>query len=525
MEKKEILNFCIERKILLDNDLLNIFSEINNLEAIKFVIDNLKGIANTKFITKEIINSNREKLIKLFSNNYFGDENFINELTFKLGLNLEISAKSTRLEKGEKENSASEVKVLSPYSCFGKNFGVKDFVSHFRGRFNDIKNILLENKALENPVSINKLNDAKNNVSIIGMVYDKKLTKNKNIILEAEDLTGKIKLIINFNKKELYEKAENISLDSVLGFKCTGNKEFLFVNDIIFPEANLSLKKKSPYEEYALFIGDLHYGSKNFLKNDFLKFLDYLNDTNDSEVGKIKYLFIVGDLVTGIGNYPDQERDLEINDLEKQYQGLAKILSKIRKDIKIIISPGNHDGVRLMEPQPLLDEKYAWPLYELENVIMVNNPSYLNIGSDLIFPGFDVLVYHGFSFPFYANNISKLIQTRSMNSPEKIMEYLLMNRHLAPTHTSVQYYPCEKDNHVIRKIPDIFVSAHTHKSGINYYNNILLISISTWESMTPYQEKFGNEPDHCKVPMVNLKTRAIKILDFENSGRNNEDRD
>jgi len=33
--------------------------------------------------------------------------------------------------------------------------------------------------------------------------------------------------------------------------------------------------------------------------------------------------------------------------------------------------------------------------------------------------------------------------------------------------------------------------------------------------MTPYQEKFGNEPDHCKVPMFNLKTREVKLLDFE----------
>ena len=38
--------------------------------------------------------------------------------------------------------------------------------------------------------------------------------------------------------------------------------------------------------------------------------------------------------------------------------------------------------------------------------------------------------------------------------------------------------------------------------------------------MTPYQEKFGNEPDHCKVPMLNLKTRAIKLLDFEEKEEN-----
>ena len=55
-----------------------------------------------------------------------------------------------------------------------------------------------------------------------------------------------------------------------------------------------------------------------------------------------------------------------------------------------------------------------------------------------------------------------------------------------------------------------------------YYNNILLVSTSCWEAMTPYQEKFGNMPDHCKVPLINLKTRAIKILDFEEKENKNE---
>ena len=104
---------------------------------------------------------------------------------------------------------------------------------------------------------------------------------------------------------------------------------------------------------------------------------------------------------------------------------------------------------------------------------------------------------------------------KSMNEPEKIMKYLLKNRHLAPTHASTQYFPLEKDGLLIRKAPDIFVSGHTHKSGVVHYNNVLIISSSSWEGMTPYQEKFGNKPDHCKVPMFNLKTRAIKILDFE----------
>ena len=151
----------------------------------------------------------------------------------------------------------------------------------------------------------------------------------------------------------------------------------------------------------------------------------------------------------------------------------------------------------------------------MENVFITSNPCYVNIGEKEDFSGFLVLTYHGFSYPFYANSIPSLIKKRAMNCPEEIMKYLLKNRHLAPTHASTQYFPSEEDGLLIKEIPDIFVSAHTHKCGVTYYNNILVISTSCWEEMTPYQEKFGNIPDHCKVPIFNLKTRKVKILDFE----------
>jgi DNA polymerase II small subunit len=300
-----------------------------------------------------------------------------------------------------------------------------------------------------------------------------------------------------------------------LGFKGSGNREILFVNEVVFPEATLPERKMAEVEEYALFLGDLHFGSKRFLEESFLKFIDYLNKNNSPEVKKIKYLFIIGDLVTGVGNYPNQEKDLKIVDLEEQFSKAAELLGKIRKDIKIIICSGNHEGVRLMEPQPMFNERYAWALYNLKNVMLTGNPSEINIGKTKTFSGFNVLMYHGFSYPFYANTVNHLMLDRAMNAPEKIMSFLLKHRHLAPTHSSVQYFPAEKDAHLIRNIPDIFISAHTHKSAVTYYNNILVLSSSSWESLTPYAEKFGNEPDFCKVPMFNLKTRAVKILDFE----------
>jgi len=523
MDTKEILKFCMENGLLLDKDVLGLFQEVGDVESIKLIINKMKGHTHQKIITKTLFEENKEKVNKFFLELPKENQKSLEVLKIKLGLSIEISrekeiVKETKDgESGLNNFEVGKVKVLTDPSPVGKKFEVLDFVHYFRARFNELKKILEQHSKLDNLVSIGKFSGNRQGVSIIGLVSSKRVTKNNNILLGVEDFTGKINVLINNNKPELHKIAEDITLDSVLGFRGSGSKEIFFVNEVVFPEAFLHERKRSPVEEYALFTGDLHFGSKRFLKEGFNKFLDYLggNVPNTPEVEKIKYLFLGGDVVTGVGNYPNQEKDLEIKDIEEQFLALSELLKKIKRGINIIISPGNHDGVRLMEPQPFFDEKYAWPLYDLKNVILTTNPATVNIGAKNNFSGFDVLNYHGFSFPYYANNIPSLAKTNSMNSPEKIMEYLLKNRHLAPTHGSVQYYPSKKDFHLIKGVPDVFFACHTHKSAVSYFNNVLVISSSCWEALTPYQEKFGNTPDHCKVPMLNLKTRAVKILDFE----------
>ncbi len=517
MNTQEILRFCLEKGLLLDKEVLNLFSETENIESVKLIIEKIKNYTQSRIITKNLFDEHKEQVYKVFSTLPEERQKELETLKIKLGLSIEISKETEKSRKLEPKFSVNGVKIVSKIPDFTKKLEIEDFVNYFKNRINEMKVFLQDHPKLTNLISINKILGNKQGVSIIGIVSDKRITKNKNILLEVEDLTGKIKVLVNQNKPELYKEGMEITLDSVLGFVGSGNEEIFFVNDIIFPDSYLSERKKSPVEEYALFIGDIHFGSKLFLKKNFLKLIDYLNGKfpNTPESLKVKYLFIVGDLIAGVGNYPTQERDLEIKDIEEQFMGFAELLKKIRKDIKIIISPGNHDGVRLMEPQPLLEEKYAWALYDLDNVILTKNPSCVNIGAMENFGGFNVLTYHGFSFSFYANTIPSLITNDALNSPDKIMAYLLKNRHLAPTHASVQYFPHEKDYLIIKKIPDIFVSGHTHKSAISYYNNILMISISSWEAKTEYQEKMGNEPDFCKIPMFNLKTRQVKILDFE----------
>jgi len=527
---KEILNFCVEKGFLVDSDLLDIFSDTQDIDSVKLIIEKVKTYTHQNVLTKTLFERNKEQVNKFFLDLPEENKKNLERLRIKLGLSIEISKEESdsalysKIEESSKEysnknNFEKNINILSYIPKNNNKIEVKDFVSHFRKRFDDLKEILQERFELDNLLSIDKISGSRQGISIIGMVYNKSLTKNKNILLEVEDLTGRVKILVSKSKEDLYKIAEEICLDSVLGFRCSGNNEVLFANGIFFPDSKIPERKKSSLEEYVLFIGDLHFGSKLFLREGFLKFIEYLNcgvEGNErEEIKKIKYLFITGDLVTGVGNYPGQEKDLEIIDLEEQFIELAKLLEKIPEHIKIIISPGNHDGVRIMEPQPVFDVKYSWPLHQLKNVIITENPCLLNIGAQEDFIGFDILTYHGFSYPYYAGNIPELIKKKAMNSPEEIMKYLLKQRHLAPTHGSTQYYPYKEDLLMIKNAPDIFVSGHTHKCGVSYYNNILIISTSCWEAMTPYQEKFGNEPDHCKVPMLNLKTRAVKILDFE----------
>ena len=152
----------------------------------------------------------------------------------------------------------------------------------------------------------------------------------------------------------------------------------------------------------------------------------------------------------------------------------------------------------------------------MENVIMINNPGNVNIHASENFDGFNILLYHGYSFDYYVANVDSIRNGGGYDRADLIMKLLLQKRHLAPSHSSSLYIPYRnEDPLIINKIPDIFVSAHLHKSNLSSYNNITTISCSCWQSKTAFQEKMGHNPDPCKVPIINLKTREIKVLRFD----------
>ena len=517
-----ILKLFIKKGFLLDKSMLDFFNELEDENVANEILDKIMVFSKEKLITKKLIDSNLEKIRPVLVELNEEKKKLIEKYFVNISVSVEVIKEreiidDKNINKKEVENT---VRILSSPVMAFKKLEVKDFIKHFRNRYTFLQAVLQRSNELENLISIDKIRGSRDSFSIIGIVSSKMISKNKNMILEIEDLTGKIKVLIKHDKEELYEKAKNILLDDVLGFKCSGTKDFLFVNNIIFPEAKLGEKRKLDEESYAVFISDIHIGSRNFLENSFKRFIEWLNgDFLDSEektkLEKIKYIFIAGDNVDGVGVYPGQSNFLNILDIKEQYERLAEYLEKIPKHIKIIMCPGQHDGVRVAEPQPALGMDFAEPLHKIKNLYLVSNPAFVEIGGNENKKGIKVLMYHGASFSSIINEIEDLRLNKAHSTPSKVVKQVLKRRHLAPSHSDAVYIPNEKeDDMLIREIPDIVATADLHKSETDFYNNIQIICSSCWQSTTPFEEKVGNFPDPCKVPILNLKTREVKILDF-----------
>ncbi len=189
----------------------------------------------------------------------------------------------------------------------------------------------------------------------------------------------------------------------------------------------------------------------------------------------------------------------------------------IPKDKKIIYSTGNHDACTVAEPQPRIDAVYAKPLYAIPNLSIVTNPSWITLHETEHFPGFSCLLYHGFSYTRYCDTVPSIRDSGVPISDRTglIMKYLLQRRHLAPTYASTQAIPNPKEDcHIITEVPDFFFSGHIHKAIISNYRGVSLVAGSCFQSNSTYQEKFGHTPIPGQVPLINLKTREIRMLEF-----------
>lgn len=423
---------------------------------------------------------------------------------------------------GGNPKEISPVKIVFSYSTSPGKREVGDFVDYYLARYKAIQSVLAKRPELSNLVQIGRLKKGQisESVSVIGMVSGKQQTKSGHLVISAEDPTGEVDIIVNRTKRDAFELASNLVFDEVAAVTGNFRGNALFAANIVQPDVPFREPKHSPTEGYAVFMSDLHFGSAQFLEDDFRRFLKWINgnlgNAAQREVaGGVKYVLVSGDVVDGVGVYQDQYEELAVKDVKEQYKMCADFLSEIPQHIKIIVSPGNHDAVRAAEPQAAFSKDFAAPLLSLPNIIAVSNPAIVNIDSSENFPGFDVLLYHGYSFDYYVANVDSIRRNGGYDRADLIMKFLLQRRHLAPAHTSTLILPDQTmDPLFISVVPDIFATGHIHRTSVSEYKGIMMVNGSCWQGKTKFQERLGHNPQPSRLPILNLKTRAVKIINF-----------
>jgi len=387
-------------------------------------------------------------------------------------------------------------------TCVGE---YDDFVCYFRDRYAKIREIL-SRRINSRPIESLSKSTSGREVSLIGMVLDIRNTSKGNRVIELEDPTGMVVAVIQ-KDGEAYEESGQIIPDEVIGVTgiSDGNGR-IFVKSLLWPDMpnqTASLEKGSGH---AILISDLHVGSKYFMDEAWERFSDWLNGEADDPSGlasQVEYLVIAGDLVDGIGIYPGQQNDLAIMDIYSQYEAAAGLLNAIRSDIKIIISPGNHDIVRQAEPQPALPPEVQ--RYFRPDMLFVGNPAWITLS------GISVLIYHGRSI----DDLVLRLPGITYANPEKAMIEMLRRRHLSPIYGSrVSIAPENEDHYVISHPPAILHCGHVHTVGIARYKGVAAINSGTWQSQTDFQKKMNIQPICAVAPIVDLATLKVRKLIF-----------
>lgn len=410
--------------------------------------------------------------------------------------------------------------ISDPTSKISTNDGVEGYTALFRSRFEKLLRILAvrpSSKRITRIASLKQMARSKshsttgyqttNSVSVVaGLLMSKHFRKN-GLEMVIDDYTGILNVIAT--KEELKKQASILALDQMvmLELESQNNKGMhsFVIKNIVSPDIPERIPTRSKSESYAVFISDLHVGSKYFMEKEFIKFLMWLSSDADDIVRKIKFICIAGDLVDGIGIFPHQDKELLETNTDKQVMHAIDLLTKIPKHIKVFVIPGNHDPGRRALPQPAIPRNDSNKLYSLNNFTMLGNPCFIELN------GVKVLMYHG-------QGLDDIIATTpglTYSKPAEAMKILLKARHLSPIYGEHTPIAAENDDMmVITEIPDIFHSGHVHVIDVQNYRGTLVVNSGAWQAQTNFQRTMNIVPTPGIAILVNLATLRPFQMNF-----------
>lgn len=410
-------------------------------------------------------------------------------------------------------NLGDSIRIISGSEDRRIDGTIEDFKQYFNDRYDRLQAILRQRGDLIGVTSVSTLphGDRWQKVKAIGMVTSKRDFKDGTCQVEMEDKEDSIK--VSFREDdELKKKVTRLLKDEVVcvsGSTKTGRT--VTANDIIWPDVSYRRRSVYPKEPtFAVLTSDVHIGSKMFMKENFEYFIKWLRGEEGDETSmriaeQTKYLVIAGDLVDGVGIYPNQEDELSIPDLHGQYAQAADYLAEVPERIRIIIIPGNHDACRPTMPTPPMYREYAQPVYDLKNVIMLGDPATVCI------EGATFLLTHGRSL----DDSIPALPGCDFKTPQNAMVELLKSRHLSPIFgEKTPIAPERSDRLIIDPVPDIFHAGHIHVEGIANYRGIAVVNSGTWQGQTKFQLSAGIVPKPCITPIIDLKSGKTIEMNF-----------
>jgi DNA polymerase II small subunit len=403
--------------------------------------------------------------------------------------------------------------IEDPTGKLSSNGTIEDYLQYFQDRFKRVERLLRQRIDVKaaTPIAEAVKSPPKTKLKIVCMVTEKRESK-RNTILTVEDLQTTATVLVTHNaREELHRKAQRLLPDQVVCIAVVKTRSKLFLaEDIIFPEIGQKPHHKAAEPVYAVLTSDMHVGSTKFHKEAFDRFVSWLNGKYGNNkmkeiAGHVKYLLVAGDIVDGVGVYPNQINELVIKDVHKQYELASQLLEQIPDYIEVIVSPGNHDAPRKALPQPAIAEDFLKTLQKSGRVHSLGDPCTVSLHS------VEVLMYHGRSL----DDIIATVPRLDHNHPENAMKILLQSRHLSPLYGGkTMLSPENRDFLVIERVPDIFHAGHIHVTGCCNYRGVLVVNSGGWQEQTDYMQKLGLVPTPGKVPLVNLQTLELNVLSF-----------
>ena len=413
--------------------------------------------------------------------------------------------------------------LLDPTPIINSGEGVEGYTSLFRSRYEKSMHILslrpdsrritrvktLKKKKTDTGnhkpyMQYEQISGLSSTMVVAGLVMSRQF-KRHGLEIVIDDFSGDLHAM--GTTEDIKKQGSLITTDQMVMLELeNGRKSQNFViKNIISPDIPDHLPNRAKSESYVVLISDLHVGSKYFMETAFMKFLNWISSTDDEIVRKIKFLCIGGDLIDGVGIFPNQDKELKYNNTFKQMSHFTKLLEQIPKRIQVFIIPGNHDPGRRALPQPSIPRQSSEKLYTFQNFKMLGNPSLIELN------GVKILMYHGQGL----DDIIGTIPDLSYAKPAEAMKVLLKARHLSPIYGErTPIAPEHEDHMVITEVPDIFHSGHIHVLDAQNYRGTLIVNSGTWQGQTNFQRTMGIIPNPGVAVIVDLSTLQPFIMNF-----------